>query len=88
MHPYIGRKIANKHARDKKHFDHTAKEREYSVGEEVLIENFRGFPKWIKGTLSERTGPVSYKTLVENEDWKRHADKIRRKTHVEADKGS
>lgn len=54
-------------------------EREFALGEQVLVQNFRGEPKWLDGTVSEQTGPVSYKVLVGDQLWKRHIDQMHQK---------
>ena len=54
-------------------------EREFALGEQVLVQNFRGEPKWLNGTVSEQTGPVSYKVLVGDQLWKRHIDQMHQK---------
>ena len=49
------------------------------MGEQVLVQNFRGEPKWLDGTITEQTGPVSYKVLVGDQLWKRHVDQMHQK---------
>lgn len=56
-------KIATKQAIAKESHDSRSKNREFEVKETVLVENFRGEPKWITVTVVERTGPVSYRYL-------------------------
>ena len=43
------------------------------------MQNFRGEPKWLNGTVTEQPGPVSYKFLVGGQLWKRHVDQIHQK---------
>ena len=43
------------------------------------MQNFRGKPKWLDGTDTEQTGPVSYKVLVGEHLWKRHVDQTHQK---------
>ena len=66
---------------DKAEHDRKSKEREFSIGEEVLVQNFRGVPKWSEATVVERTGPVSYKTQIGEQVWKRHVDQMRDKSY-------
>ena len=47
--------------------------------EEILLQDIRGVPKWLDGTVTEQPGPVSYKVLVERQLWKRHVDQIHQK---------
>ena len=85
LRPDLGRKVFEKQIDQKAIFDRTSKERHFSIGEEVLVQNFRGEPKWIEGTVAERTGPVSYRVIVGDQIWKRHVDQIREKTHANRD---
>ena len=55
----------------------SAKGRQFEVGEEVFVQNFRGEPKWLAGTVVEKTGPVSYRVQVGEMLWKKHVDQIR-----------
>ena len=36
------------------------------------MQNFKGEPSWLEGTVREQTGPVSYKVLVKDQLWRRH----------------
>ena len=42
--------------------------------EEVLVQDIRGVPKWLDGTVTEQPGPV-----VRGQLWKRHVDQIHQK---------
>ena len=53
--------------------------REFTLDEEVLVQNFRGEPKSLDGIVTEQTGPVSYKLLVGEQLWKRHVDQMHQK---------
>ena len=76
MHPDLGSKVSVRQA----NFDRLSRDREFSVGEEVLVENFRGEPEWLEGTVVERTGPVSYEVQVDDRIRKRHTDQLREKS--------
>ena len=52
------------------------KEENSPFGEEVLVQNFGGEPKWLDGTVTEQPGPVSYKVLVGEQLWKRRVDQM------------
>ena len=57
--------------------DMHAKERNFEVGESVLVENFRGQPKWLKASVTEKTGPVSFRVMLEDgEICRRHVDQM------------
>ena len=56
--------------------DKVSREREFALGEQVLVQNFQGKPQWLNGTVAEQTVPVSYKVLVGDQLWKRHVDQM------------
>ena len=62
LHPNLSAKIATKQAISKEKHDSRSKAREFEVGDTVLVENFRGEPKWLSATVVERAGPISYRT--------------------------
>ena len=75
----LGRKVFNKQSDQKTIHDKSSSEQEFALGEQVLVQNFRGEPKWLDGTVLEQTGPVSYKVLVGDQVWKRHIDQMHQK---------
>ena len=76
LRPDLGRKTASKQSEQKMQHDMHVKERNFEVGESVLVENFRGQPKWLKATVTEKTGPVSFGAMLEGgEICRRHIDK-------------
>ena len=79
IRPDLGLKVFNKQSNQKTRHDKSSSEREFALGEQVLVQNFRGEPKWLDGTVSEQTGPVSYKVLVGDQLWKRHIDQMHQK---------
>ena len=79
MRPDLGRKVFDKQVEQKFRHDKVSKEREFSLGEQVLVQNFRGEPRWLEGTVAKQTGPVSYNVLVEDQLWKRHVDQMHKK---------
>ena len=76
MRPDLGRKVFDKQSDQKARQDKGSREREFALGEQVLVQNFRGKPRWLNGTVAEQTGPVSYKVLVDDQLWKRHVDQM------------
>ena len=42
----------------------------------MLVRNLREGPKWVRGTIAEQTGPVSYRVQVSDQIWRRHTDQI------------
>ena len=79
IRPDLGRGVFNKQSDHKTRHDKSSKEREFALGEQVLVQNFRGEPRWLDGTVTEQTGPVSYKVLVGDQLWKRHIDQMHQK---------
>ena len=79
IRPDLGRKLFNKQSDQKTRHDKSSSERQFALGEQVLVQNFRGEPKWLNGTVTEQTGPVSYKVLVGDQLWKRHIDQMHQK---------
>ena len=61
MHPELGRKVFDKQSDQKARHDKISRERGFALGEQVLVQNFRGKPRWLNGTVAEQIGPVSKK---------------------------
>ena len=60
----------------KRQHDAHSRDREFDIGETVLARNLREGPKWLAGTIIERTGPVSYRVQVNEQVWRRHTDQL------------
>ena len=76
MKPDLGRKIESKQNNQKATQDAHSTDRNFQVNETVLVQNFRGEPKWMEAVIIERTGPVSYTVQIGKEIAKRHVDQI------------
>ena len=51
--------------------------RKFSIGEHVMVRDYRNNHKWMPGTVSKQTGPVSYKIeIAPGTEWRRHIDQI------------
>ena len=50
---------------------------EFNVNDRVVVENFYGQPKWLRGTVVKCSGPVSYKVNVDGKVMRRDLDLIR-----------
>ena len=85
MRPDLGQKVFDKQSDQKARHDKVSREREFALGEQVLVQNFRGKPRWLDGTVAEQTGPVSYKVLVGDQLWKRHVDQMRQQRESQID---
>ena len=56
MRPDLGGKIFDKQRDKKSRMDNGRREREFTSGENVLVQNFQGKPKWLDGeTVEEQT---------------------------------
>ena len=54
--------------------------RTFEPGQTVIVRDYRPStkPNWVPGTISEKTGPVSYRVQVEQgATWRRHLDQIK-----------
>ncbi|XP_043240294.1 uncharacterized protein K02A2.6-like isoform X1 [Amphibalanus amphitrite] len=49
--------------------------RGFGIGEDVWARSFSG-PKWRRGRIAAKTGPVSYEVDVGDTCWSRHADQL------------
>ena len=79
MRPDLGRKVFDRQTDQKARYDKTSEGREFTLGGEVLVQNFRGEPKRLDGTVTEQIGPVYYKVLFGEQLWKRHVDQMDQK---------
>ena len=48
----------------------------FDQSQNVWVRNYRRGPKWVRGTVTERTGPVLYKVKVKDQTWKRHVEQL------------
>ncbi|CAC5367297.1 unnamed protein product [Mytilus coruscus] len=78
--PNIEEKVVEKQFKQKKYHDESAKHRTIKVGELVFARNFvvNSKLKWIKGTVVNQTGPLSFKIeLSDGRIIRRHVDHLR-----------
>ena len=52
MRHYFGRKVVNRQTNEKARRGKNSKGREFTPGEEVLVQNVHGVPKWLVGHYS------------------------------------
>ena len=76
LRPDISAQLTQQQATQKNTHDRCSRERQFDVGQSVLVENVRGTPKWILGTIVEKTGPISYRVQVGDQLWRRHIDQL------------
>jgi len=78
LRPNIEVQVANKQADQKVAHDHHSRDRQFMVGQRVMVCNLREGPSWIPGTIVGRNGPLSYVVQVKGEQvWKRHIEHLR-----------
>ena len=51
--------------------------RAFDHNQNVWVRNYRRGPKWVRGIVIERTGPVLYRVKVDDQTWKRHVEQLR-----------
>ena len=76
LRPQLRSKVEGKQADQKQYHDIHSRDRSFDIGENVLARNLRDGPKWLSGTIVEKTGPVSYKVQVRDQVWRRHTDQL------------
>ena len=75
---YVTIASACKQAEQMVSHDQHSRNREFMIGERVMVRNLRPGPTWIPGTIIERSGPLSYVVQVKGEQtWKRHIEHLR-----------
>ena len=76
LQPSLRNRVFSRQAEMKRQHDAHSRDREFDIGETVLARNLREGPKWLTGTIIERTGPVSYRVQVNEQVWRRHTDQL------------
>lgn len=78
LKPNVSVRVRKEQDRQKLHHDTRSKEREFEIEQAVWVRNYRDGPKWIKGVVVDKLGPVSYLVKTMNGDlWRRHVDQLR-----------
>ena len=76
----VSKVMTQNQAKQKNNYDGRTKLRKLQFGSNVLVKNFQQGPKWIKGTVKEKVGPLSYMIeLLNGMVWKCHIDHLGRK---------
>jgi len=68
--------VMSKQSDQKSSHDNHSKFRMFAIGQNVLVRNLRGEPKWLPGHIVDQTGPVSYRVQVGDYLWRRHVDQL------------
>ena len=61
LNPDVSTKVQDKQASQKQYHDKKSKERQFQVGQSVLVANNKQEPKWVLGTVLEKLGDISYR---------------------------
>ena len=59
MKPDVSKAVTQNQGKQKNNYDGRTKLREFQLGSNVLVKNFRQGSKWIAGTVKEKVGPLS-----------------------------
>ena len=74
LKPNIGQKVADKQQQQKSFHDTYCCERTFSVGEKVFVKNNTKGQKWMPGSITKQTGPISFKVKLHDQDQLRKRD--------------
>ena len=78
LHPGVRNTVTAQQQRQKQQHDRHSHMREFPVGHVVWTRNWREGPRWVKGVIVDRLGPLSYLVRVRREElWRRHVDQLR-----------
>ncbi len=81
LRPEVEDRVVANQATQKMHHDRHSRQRDFFVGQRVMVRNLRPGPQWIPGTIIERRGPVTYLVQVARDRiWKRHIDHLNKTT--------
>lgn len=79
LHPgdQIGGRVARQQENQRRNYTHAPRQVEITSETPVIVRNYSRGPRWIPATVSEQTGPVSYRCELEDgRIAKRHQDQI------------
>ena len=78
LRPDVNKSVRDRQTSQKVSHDRRARARSFVVGDRVLARNLRPGPDWIRGTIVEVLGPVTYIVEVDGgQRWKRHIDQLK-----------
>lgn len=58
--PLVAERIESRQQRQKQQHDASSRDRCFMEGDTVFVKNFQAGDKWLPGTISKRSGPVSF----------------------------
>ena len=75
--PDLAKHVQDAQLTQKQYHDEHTKDRNFSLGQRVLVRNYTGSPFWLPGIVKTVLGPVSYQVeLNDGRLWKRHLDQL------------
>ena len=78
--PLVAERIESRQQRQKQQHDASSRDRCFMEGDTVFVKNFQAGDKWLPGTISKRSGPVSFEVQMSNGCIRRcHQDQLKRR---------
>ena len=79
LHPSLSQRVQRRQRYQKEQHDQHAHECSIEIGDRVYSQNFSGKPDWLSGIVTEKSGPVSYRMKLDDNNCviRRHQDHIR-----------
>ena len=78
LKPNVSDRVEKKQYQHKQDHDRSAKSRVFSTGQQVYVKNNGAGSVWLRGTIIETTGPVSFRVKLEDgREWQCHQDHLR-----------
>ena len=78
LYPHRERKIIEQQAMQKANHDRRPLLRELTIGQKVMVRNYRSGTTWIPGEVTEKLGPLTYRVKLQSGSLcKRHIDQLR-----------
>ena len=78
LKPNVSDRVEKKQYQHKQDHDRSAKSRVFSTGQQVYVKNNGAGSVWLRGTIIETTGPVSFRVKLEDgREWRCHQDHLR-----------
>lgn len=78
LHPSLSQNVYKRQSAQKLNHDVHSRDRDIGVNENVFVRNHcPGKGKWIDGTVTEKTGPVSYRVHTDSGVVRCHVDQVR-----------
>lgn len=77
VHDHVCKNVQKNQNNQKYYHDEHAKLREFAINDNVFVQNqSSNYPKYLPGTIVDKTGPISYKVMVNGLIKRYHVDQI------------